>query len=247
MHLYLVRHADPDYERHTLTAQGFQEAAALAVRLESLGVTRVVSSTAPRAILTARAFTDPRGLTLDTHDWLLEPPLQVEQGGRLYALWDTFGERVRAGALPGYDTWSRRPPFDTPDVRAAWQAFCAAADGFLAGLGFRREGERWRVTAPAAGSAPDPARPPAHSRVAVVSHNGTNLLWLAYLLALPLPLVYCGFYTWPSSVTTVYMETHSETWAVPRVLGVADVSHLVAAGIRPSPRGMGPDPYTPWL
>ncbi len=235
MHIYLVRHADPDYERSTLSAQGFQEAAALAGRLGSLGVTRVLSSTAPRAILTARAFTDAHGIPLESHDWLLEPGLQVKQGGRLYALWDTFGERVRAGELPTHETWTREPPFDAPAVSAAWRSFRASADGFLAELGFRREGGRYRVTGG------------AHGRVAVISHNGTNLLWLAHLLELPLPLVFCGFYTWPASVTTVYMETHSETWAVPRVLGVADVSHLAAAGIRPSPRGMGPDPFTPWL
>jgi len=43
------------------------------------------------------------------------------------------------------------------------------------------------------------------------------------------------------------METHSAAWAVPRVLGAADVSHIVAAGIAPRPRAMGADPYEPYL
>ena len=236
MHIYIIRHADPDYENDTLTEQGYREAAALAGRLAASGVTRVLSSTANRAILTARAYTDPRSLPLELHPWLLEPAdLQIEQDGRLYSLWDTYGERIRDGALPTQETWSRRAPFDTPEVSQAWLGFRAAADAFLAGVGFTREQGRYRVTGREAG------------RVAVVCHNGTILLWLSHLLELPLPLVYCGFYAWPASVTTIYMETHSATWAVPRALGVADVSHLVAAGITPRPRGMGPNPYLPYL
>lgn len=236
MHIYLVRHADPDYERDSLTEQGFREAAALAGRFASAGVTRVVSSTARRAVVTARAYTDPRSLPLESWPWLLEPAhLQVEQDGRRYSLWDTFGERVRGGALPTQETWPGFPPFDAPAVTEAWLAFRAAADGFMAGLGFAREAGRYRVTGNAAG------------RVAVVCHNGTILLWLAHLLELPLSLVYCGFYAWPASVTTIFMEMHSASWAVPRALCVADVSHLVAAGITPRPRAMGPELYTPYF
>ena len=237
MHIYLARHADPDYLKDSLTEQGFREAAALADRLESHGVTRVYASTANRAILTARAYADRRSLIVEPFPWLLEPAhLQVEQGGGRYSLWDTYGETVRGGtAMPTQETWSRAAPFEAPEVREMWRVFRANADGFLAGLGFRREAGRYRITGGGA------------DRVAVISHNGTILLWLAHLLELPLSLVYCGFYAWPASVTTIYMETHTAEWAVPRALGVADVSHLVAAGIRPRPRAMGAEPYEPYL
>jgi broad specificity phosphatase PhoE len=237
VHIYLIRHADPDYERDSLTEQGFREAAALAGRLEALGVTRVYSSTASRALLTARAYAEPRSLAVESFAWLLEPThLQVEQGGRRYSLWDTFGETVRGGpAVPTQETWSRSAPFHTPEVQEMWRAFRGNADSLLARHGFAREGGRYRVTRP------------GRERIAVVSHNGTVLLWLAHLLELPLSLVYCGFYSWPASVTTVFMETHSDAWAVPRALNVADVSHLVAAGITPRPRAIGPEPYEPYL
>jgi len=241
VHLYLIRHADPDYGRDSLTEQGFQEAAALAGRLESCGVRRVYASTANRALLTARAYAEPRALEVEICAWLLEPDhLRVEQGGRSYSLWDTYGETVRGEAeLPTQETWSRRAPFNAPGVGEAWRAFRSRADSFLAGLGFAREGGRYRIarTVPSGADA---------GRVAVICHNGTILLWLAHLLELPVSLVFCGFYAWPASVTTVLMESHSAEWAVPRVLGVADVSHLVAAGIAPVPRAMGPEPYEPY-
>jgi probable phosphoglycerate mutase len=236
MHLYLIRHADPDYERNTLTAQGFREAEALAGRLHALGVTHLYASTAPRALLTAQALTAIRPLEVQSRSWLLEPALGVEQDGRVYSLWDAYGETVRDGqAPPTQETWAHHAPFDTADVQAMWKEFRRRADELLEAHGFVRDGCRYRV------------RRANRERVAVVCHNGTILLFLAHLLELPVSLVFCGFYSWPSSVTTVFMEQHSETWAAPRVLSVADVSHLAAAGLEPQPRALGPDRYEPYL
>jgi probable phosphoglycerate mutase len=237
MHLYLIRHADPDYDGDTLTEQGFREAAALAGRLDTLGLTHLYASTAPRALLTAQAFTRLRPMEIVSHAWLLEPAhLTIEQGGRRYSLWDTYGETIRGGERPPtLETWDQRPPFSSGKVRDMWKDFRARADGLLASHGYLRNGGRYRVTR-ANGE-----------RVAVFAHNGTILLFLAHLLELPLSLVYCGFYTWPSSVTTVFFEEHSDTWAVPRVLQVADLSHLAAAGLAPQPRAMGAGRYEPYL
>jgi probable phosphoglycerate mutase len=238
VHVYLIRHADPDYERDSLTEQGFQEAAALAERLHSLHVTRLHTSIAKRAILTGEPFAKRHPeVPIQRHAWLLEPAhLTVEQDGRRYSLWDTYGEKIRAGDTPPTQaTWRQSPPFDAPSVRDMWDDFRRAADDFLAAHGLVRQGGRYRVT----------RAPPG--RVAVICHNGTILLLLAHLLDLPVSLVFCGFYSWPASVTTLYFEQHSDTWAVPRLLHVADVSHLAAAGLEPQPRAMGPDRYEPYV
>jgi len=39
-------------------------------------------------------------------------------------------------------------------------------------------------------------------------------------------------------VTTVLMERRSDDWAVPRCVAMGDVSHLYAAGLEVSPRGI---------
>ena len=59
--------------------------------------------------------------------------------------------------------------------------------------------------------------------------------------------MYCGFYAWPASVTVFLMEQHSATWAVPRALHVADVSHHFAARLAPQPRAFGRGRYQPFL
>ncbi len=51
MRLYLIRHADPDYENDKLTPAGELEAAALARRLAAYHLDAIYSSPMPRALL----------------------------------------------------------------------------------------------------------------------------------------------------------------------------------------------------
>jgi broad specificity phosphatase PhoE len=237
MHLYLIRHADPDYEADSLTPRGFKEADALARRMIAAGVTHVYASTARRALLTAKPMAEGLTLPVIAHDWLLEPGhLRVRQDGIDYTMWDIYGETVRAFDAPLTQmTWPRIPPFDAPEVAEMWKGFRERADALIASHGYERQGCRYRI------------RRSSGDRVAIVSHNGTVLLFLAHLLELPLPLVWCGFFAWPSSVTVIHLEEHSSAWAVPRALHVADVSHLYAAGLEPQPRGFGPGRYEPFM
>jgi broad specificity phosphatase PhoE len=237
MHLYLIRHADPDYGTDSLTPQGFAEARALCARLETAGLTHLYSSTAGRARLTARPVSERLSLPVEERAWLLEPAhLRVRQGGRDYTMWDLYGETVRAHAAPlTQESWTAVPPYDSPAVRQMWADFRRSADGLLAAHGMERAGCRYRRTGE------------GRDRVALFCHNGTVLLFIAHLLELPLPLVWCGFFAWPSSVTVFHFESHSDAWAVPRALSVADVSHLYAAGLQPQPRAFGPDRFEPFL
>ncbi len=237
MHLYLIRHADPDYANDTLTPRGFKEARALGRRMARAGLTHLYSSPFPRARLTAQAVARLVSLPIVLEDWLVEPAhLSIVQNGDSYMMWDAFGEAVRSRPTPPtQETWNRLPPFDAPEVSEMWQSFRRHADDFLARHGYAREGCRFRVVN---GN---------RDRIAVVAHNGTFLLFLAYLLELPLSLVWCGFYSWPASVTVFLMEEHSDAWAVPRALHVADVSHLYAARLDPQPRAFGSGRFAPFL
>ena len=272
MHVYLIRHADPDYEIDGLTPQGHQEGAALAQRLAGYEVDTIYSSTAGRAMATAQYTADLLNLEIEAEAWLVEPRhLKISQQGQPYHIWDTFGETTRAQPTPpGPSDWNRRPPFDAPEIWETWQAFRGKADALLARHGYHRQGGRYRIerakvvpkfklsqrqeTAdqdqPNFGTSifsERPNREQAGNRVAIFSHNGTVLFFLAHLLELPPSLVWCGFFAWPASVTTIYFEEHSAAWAVPRALHVADVSHIIQAGLTPQPRALGSEPYEPYL
>jgi broad specificity phosphatase PhoE len=236
MRLYVIRHADPDSATDSLTPQGVREAEALADRLAAERIGWLYCSVTGRSLATAERIAERTGLTVRQERWLIEPgSLRIEQAGRTYMMWDTFGETVRGRSpLPEGEAWFRTPPFDAPEVAAMWADFRKNCDALTAAHGYVREGERYRIERR------------NDDRIVTVSHNGTVLLFLAHLLALPLPLVWCGFYSWPASLTTVHFEEHSDAWAVPRALCVADTSHLRAAGLEPQPRGMGAGFYEPY-
>ena len=228
MRLYIVRHADPDYEQNTITAAGHLEAQALARRFARLGLDRIYSSPYPRAIHTMEYTAAALGLTPTVLDWTAElAELKIEEEwGAKYA-WDLAGEIVRGvDELPTHATWDRTAPLDMPVVRERFDKVRRDSDAFLAELGYRRAGGRYR------------SEQPNRHKVAVFCHNGFGLTWLAHLLEIPLPLVWTGFWLAPSSVTTVLLDERSDTWAVPRCLGVSDVSHLYAAGLPVQPRGL---------
>ena len=237
MHLYLIRHADPDYTVDGLTSRGHEEARALAERLKSHGLDYLYASQTKRAIPTAEPVSRLLDIPIIEQTWIIEPShLTVEQDGQSYVLWDTFGELVRGTPdIPTQSDWLERHPFSDPRVREMWEGFRGKSDELIARHGYVREGGRYRI------------QRRNRDRIALISHNGTVLLFLAHLLELPVSLVWAGFYAWPSSVTTIFFEQHSDTWAVPRALSVADVSHLRAFGLEPQPRGMGGGRYEPYV
>ena len=227
MRLDLIRHAEPDYARDDLTSAGRLEAQALAQRYAASPPTHLYVSSLGRARATAQHLARATGLVpvedplLDELDWHVEDATW----GRLSA-WDLPGERVRAAPSQGVP----------PAFGAGVAALHAHGDALLARHGMRRDGARYAIT----------RRSDEH--IAVVGHGGVTLTWLPHLLDLPVDRFWCGFWLPPSSVTTLVFEEHSDAWATPRCTALADVSHLVAAGLPTSPSGRhgrghaGPEP-----
>nr|PZN36207.1 MAG: histidine phosphatase family protein [Chloroflexota bacterium] len=229
MRLYLIRHADPDYENDTITPAARAAAEALAERMASHGLDELYCSPLGRARATAQPIADRLGLTPTIAEWTSElSGLRVthDPWGELVA-WDIPGEIIRGhDQYPGPDNWHALPALSALDLRAAFDRICSDSDAFLAAQGYVREGRRYRCVAP------------HRRRVAVVCHNGFGLTWLAHLLDLPVTLVWSGFWLAPSSVTTILFDERSAEWATPRCLGVGDVSHLYKAGLPVQPAGL---------
>src|SRR5690349_4013160 len=72
MRLYLIRHADPDYERDSITPAGHREAQALAKRMQRERLDRIYCWPLGRAIATARHTTELLNLKTVTEDWTCE-------------------------------------------------------------------------------------------------------------------------------------------------------------------------------
>ncbi|MFC4600170.1 histidine phosphatase family protein [Cohnella hongkongensis] len=229
MRIYIIRHADPDYENDTITPRGHLEAKALAERMLRENIDSIYCSPMQRAQHTMNYTRELTGLPFETQDWLAE--IQnwetLDTQGRSIPAWNVDGEIIRGRMpLPTNDNFYETEPFCNPAIRQGFAGIRSSSDRFMEAAGFRREEGRYRILKP------------NDRRIAIFCHMGFGLAWLAHLLEIPLPLLWSGFWLAPSSVTTILMDTRSEQWGVPRCLGLGDVSHLYNASLPVSSQGI---------
>src|SRR5437762_5870307 len=113
MRLYVIRHADPDYERDSITPAGHLEARALAKRMQRERLDRIYCSPLGRAIATAQYTAELLNLRPVTEDWTCEVAdcyFDDAPEGKV-AAWDTPGELIRAAEpWPTHRDWARIDP-----------------------------------------------------------------------------------------------------------------------------------------
>src|SRR4051794_12791112 len=96
MRLYIIRHADPDYDRNTITDAGHLEAQALSRRFAKQRLDFIYSSPFPRAIETMQYTATLLGITPEIIEWTAElNEWKIDQKwGALFAF-DLAGEVIR--------------------------------------------------------------------------------------------------------------------------------------------------------
>lgn len=232
MRLYIIRHADPDYEHNTITPAGHVEAKALAKRLKKEGINKIYSSPMGRALDTMKYTKELIGLDYNIEEWTEEIWDRLKMDDTPWgtiAAWDIPGEVIRKdGIVPSYDMWTNIPYLKEKDneIEDTLKMISENSDEFLRRQGYVRKGGKYACYKP------------NRDRVAVFCHGGFGLTWIGHLLSIPLPLIWSGFWLPPSSVTTILFDERSKEWAVPRCIGLGDVSHLYEAGLPVRPRGI---------
>ena len=228
MRLYIIRHADPDYPNRTITEKGHLEAQALAKRLASHGLDRIYSSPLGRAIHTTQYTADTLNVNYQIEEWTQETGLllQDESIGEVCA-WDLDGEIIRGEIPPTtYHNWYHKKPFDSSVFQEYFKSLEQRSDEFLARHGYVRDQRRYRIVEP------------NREQIAIFCHGGFGLTWIAHLLEIPIPIMWSSFFLAPSSVTTILFDERTDQWAVPRCIGLADISHLYETGLPVQPRGI---------
>ncbi len=216
MKLFVIRHGDPDYENDTLTEKGHREAAFLAEKMKTLGLTHIFSSPLGRAQHTMKYTADATGLIPKTEEWTRElSNLRFDTPyGKLVA-WDIPGEIYLQELNPNFDKWKQNEYYpDKTDIDDTYDKIAQASDKFFTHFGYVKEGSIYNI------------EKPSQAQIAVFCHGGFGLTWLSYLLNIPLTTMWSGFWMPPSSITTILFEERSEIYAVPRCISFADVSHL---------------------
>ncbi len=217
MHLYIVRHAEPDYENDTLTAAGELEAKALAQYLQVQGVDYIYSSPMGRALKTMSYTSELLGIEPRTENWLRElTDLWIENSPWGYiGVFDIPGEVIRNGdSFPTHETWHQLNYYQEVQAKKRVEEIRRSSDRFLLRHGYERMDGRYSCINP------------SQDKIVVFCHRAIGLTWLGHLLDIPISLMWSGFWMPPSSVTTVVLEQRSDRWATPRCIGFGDTSHI---------------------
>jgi broad specificity phosphatase PhoE len=226
MRIYLIRHADPDYRIDGLTPAGHREAQALAEHLTNAGLDEIYASPLGRAQQTAGYTADRLNLPVTVEPWARELKDLLSEAHQRQ-LWDIDGAVLRGPeVLADLNHWQQLALFSGQALGEIRESIRVHSDSFLLRQGFARDGHLYRFERE------------NRKRIAFFAHLGFGLAWLSHLLEIPLPLMWAGFYLHPSSVTTILFDERSPGTAVPRVIGMGDLSHLARAGLDPTPSGV---------
>ena len=205
MRLHIIRHGDPDYAHDTLTQSGRLEASALAVRLETLPIRRILTSPYGRARMTAQPLCERIGLTAETVEWAAE--LEALRA----ASW-TSGEEIVVWNLPARQL--RRRQATPAEDRRLWQVRNGLRP-FLAEYGIRLR----RSDAVCGRALPD------DFDIALFCHHGAGLAVLSVLLDISVNDLWRTCWLAPSSVTTLLFEQQDQQVNF-RMTCMSDTSHL---------------------
>lgn len=229
MKLYILRHADPDYDNDCITEKGVREAEELARRAASFGLTHLYTSPFRRTRQTAQHIADSCGIEPAVLEWTheLNELISDTEYGRL-ASWDVPPEHYLSPER--VNTRSSVHIADDMPARseslAALERIGAESDAFFFRFGYARDGARYTV------------EHHSDAQIAVVCHLGFGMTWLSHLLRIPLDTVWSGFWFPPASVSAVLFEERSGNFAVPRLVSFADISHLYGKGLDSNTRGL---------
>lgn len=221
MRLLIVRHAEPDYERDSLTEKGFREAELLKQRLVKEPLTAIYCSPLGRAQATAAPTLAALGRTAETCDWLreFEGTVVNPQTGKTVHAWDQMPALLNEDAAYYHPTaWRQTALYQTGNAVEKYDAVCAGLDALLARHGYVHDGRVFRV------------QRENTDTVILFCHFAVEAVMLSHLLHTgPVPL-WQGLVALPSSVTELATEEREQGIASFRCSRFGDLSHLYAGG-----------------
>lgn len=234
MRLLIIRHGDPDYEKDTLTRTGWREAALLAERMAKEDITQFYVSPLGRAKDTASLTLQKMNRTAVEYDWLREFAPKVyrpDAPDKAHVAWDWLPEDwLSYEKFSTFEGWGDHPVFleaDSPGtgkkgVLAEYNWIIENFDALLASHGYVRDQKMYR------------AEKPNRDTLAFFCHFGLECVLLSRLMNVPPMILWHHMCAAPTSVTTVYTEERRQGKAVFRMSSFGDISHLYAAGVKPS-------------
>ena len=222
MELYIIRHADPDYEHDTITDFGEKEAEQLASRMKALKIDEIYTSPMGRARKTANYTCQALEKSYTVETWAHEVDLHITMPESQNLVWiSDLGAHVMRSSknIKLGDQWHQAEDFTDFGGQKVADFVRLESDQFLSRLGYDREQYFYRVTAE------------NQHRVAFFCHGGLSITWLAHLLGIPYLMAWASFSMHTTGVTKVVFDGRKNAAVAPVCHYYSDVSHLYAAGL----------------
>ena len=209
MRLYIIRHADPDYENDTIIEYGKKQADMLAMRMKEIMPDIIYSSPRGRAIATAKPTCELLGMDYTIEEWATEkmeymvsPDYEDEEVMR--SSW----EQSLADGIYRYKDFAKE------DRKEHIVGMIDSSDEFLLRHGYKREGLLYKTINP------------NQEKIAVFCHGGFGGAWISHLLSLPPAMGWLHFSLHTTSVTEFAFANNENGITFPRCMRLGDVSHL---------------------
>ena len=213
-----VRHGHPNYRDDCLTELGRLQAERAAERLCTFGIEAIYSSTKGRAMQTAESTAKRLGLPIVPCDFMREIGWASADGEPILENghpWRVSDALAAAGESLADPNWREREPYARSVIVDSARVVTEGFDAFLLSLGYRREGEFYRVV----GEDTD-------RRIAVFSHGGSSSVVLSHLLSIPLPQIFGSLHLDFTSITTVALSNTQGKLIYPHLVRANDAEHI---------------------
>jgi len=223
MEIWIVRHAEPDYEHDSITEKGEVEAKLLAERLSKIDFDAAYCSPMGRAQKTASYTLEKLGMQATTYDWLHEFRGMVVLNDELTYTWDKMPDYwCKNNDFYSYEKWLETEVMRSDNTPEEYEKVCKGIDELLAKHGYEHEGKIYKVVKP------------NKDKIVLFCHFGVESVIMSHLFGIsPMP-IWHNFCALPSTVTRIVTEEREEGIAAFRCLYFGDISHLYAGNEEPS-------------
>lgn len=176
MYLYLIRHAQPDYEHDSITENGKLQAEKLAQWFGDIKVDELYHSSMGRATQTASYLAKKLGLVPKSLDWAREVMWGKATGDVSDPLspWAIKDKIIKSQHnYPQGEDWKNIDEMKDDKIIADIDEHCRAFDDFLTKHGYVRQGQLYK------------AENPNEKTVVIVCHGGVISAFISYLTNTP--------------------------------------------------------------
>lgn len=218
MVIHFVRHGHPDYKNDCLTDTGKEQARRASLRLSTYGIERIFSSTNGRAYQTAEFTANLLNLPIIPCDFMREISWGSITGEPILENghpWNVARAYASAGKSLADPNWHQMDPYCKSEVVRKVDAVISGFDSLLLELGYKREGEYYRVI----GDDTD-------KTIAVFSHGGSSSAVISHLLNIPFSQICSFLYIGFTSITTIELSCEKGRLVGPTLMGANDVQHI---------------------